>query len=46
LRNQFNGLKSIIDAQGVPIGVPQPYLKNLPGVPALPGSWVGAMGRS
>jgi len=44
-RDQFNALKALIDLQCVPIGIPQPYLKNFPGVPALPANWVECNGQ-
>ena len=44
-RDQFNGMKAIIDAQGVPVGCVLAYLKTLAGVPALPATWVECNGQ-
>ena len=44
LRNQFNGLKALIDLV-LPVGCVNGYLKSLPNVPALPGSWVECNGQ-
>jgi hypothetical protein len=44
LRNQFNGLKALIDAL-LPIGIVCAWAKNTPGVPALPGTWVECNGQ-
>jgi len=45
LRNQFTGLKAIMDAGNVPVGCVLAYLKSFTGVPALPGSWVECNGQ-
>ena len=45
LRDQFNGLKAIIDAGNVPVGCVLAYLKTLSGIPALPNSWVECNGQ-
>jgi len=45
MRAQLNALKALIDLQCVPIGMPQPYLKNFPGVPALPANWAECNGQ-
>src|SRR6185436_9488667 len=51
-RNQFQGLKALIDAAvamavaaAVPIGTVEWWDKNLPGVPALPDGWVECNGQ-
>ena len=44
LRNQFNGLKALID-DAAPIGCLKAWLKNFPGVPALPASWAECSGQ-
>ena len=44
LRNQFNGLKALID-EAAPIGCVQAWLKDFPGVPALPSSWAECNGQ-
>ena len=46
LRNQFNGLKAIIDAGNVPVGCVLAYLKSFPGAPALPASWAECNGQT
>jgi hypothetical protein len=46
LRNQFTGLKSLIDAGSAPIGCVMAWLKNLPGTPALPASWLECNGQT
>ena len=50
LRNQFNGLKALIDALAVSVGVVPiggviPWFKDLPGVPALPAQFVECNGQ-
>ena len=45
LRNQFNGLKSLIDLGMVPVGCLMPWLKTFPGTPALPANWVECDGQ-
>ena len=50
LRNQFNGLKALIDALTVstgvvPIGGVIPWFKDTPGVPALPSNFVECNGQ-
>jgi hypothetical protein len=54
-REQFQGLKALIDAQAaqiaalafgsVPIGVAVPYFKDTPGVPPLPANFVECNGQ-
>ena len=45
LRNQFNGLKAIIDAGNVPVGCVLAYLKSFPATPALPAAWAECNGQ-
>lgn len=45
MRDQLNALKALLDLQSVPIGMPQPFLKNFPGVPALPANWAECNGQ-
>jgi len=45
VRNQFNGLKTIIDAGNVPMGCVLAYLKSFPATPVLPASWVECNGQ-
>lgn len=45
LRDQFNGLKALIDLI-LPVGSMLGYLKSLPGVPALPGTWAECNGQA
>ena len=55
LRNQFNALKALLDAQAaqlaalalgsVPIGVAVAWFKDTPGVPALPANFVECNGQ-
>jgi len=45
LRDQFNGLKALIDAL-VPIGTIMAWHKNFPGTPALPGVWAECNGQT
>jgi hypothetical protein len=45
VRNQFNGLKAIIDAGNVPVGCVLAHLKSFPATPALPSSWVECNGQ-
>ncbi len=50
LRNQFNGLKALIDALAVSVGVVPiggviPWFKDTPGVPALPAQFVECNGQ-
>ncbi len=54
LRNQFNGLKALMDALAaqlavvsglVPIGGIIPWFKDIPGVPALPANFVECNGQ-
>jgi hypothetical protein len=44
LRDQFNGLKALIDLL-YPIGCVAGYLKSLANVPALPGTWLECNGQ-
>lgn len=44
MRNQLNGLKALIDLV-LPVGCVTGYLKSLPSVPALPGTWVECNGQ-
>ena len=44
LRQQLNALKALIDAV-YPVGCVTGYLKSLPNVPALPGTWVECNGQ-
>ena len=45
MRNQLNALKALVDAV-YPIGCLSGYLKSLPNVPALPGTWVECNGQA
>jgi hypothetical protein len=45
LRDQLNGLKALIDLV-LPVGCVIAYLKNLPNLPALPGTWVECNGQA
>ena len=45
LREQFNGLKALIDLV-LPVGGVIGYLKSLPNAPALPGTWVECNGQA
>ena len=45
-RDQFAGLKAIIDAGNVPVGCVLAYLKSFPNAPALPASWVECNGQT
>ena len=45
LRNQFNGLKTLIDGM-FPVGCVAGYLKSLNNVPALPGTWAECNGQA
>ena len=45
LRNQFNGLKALIDGM-FPVGCVVGYLKSLNNVPALPGTWAECNGQA
>jgi hypothetical protein len=51
LRNQFNGLKALIDGLQaqvdglLPIGIIVGWPKSLSGVPSLPGTWVECNGQ-
>lgn len=45
LRDQFNGLKAIMDAGNVPVGCVLAYLKSFPNAPALPASWAECNGQ-
>ena len=45
LRNQFTGLKSLIDAGSAPIGSVVAWLKSFPNTPALPASWAECNGQ-
>jgi len=45
LRDQFNGLKSLIDLGSAPIGSLVAWLKSFPSTPALPASWAECNGQ-
>ena len=45
LRNQFNGLKSIIDGGSAPIGCVLAWLKSFPNAPSLPPAWAECNGQ-
>ncbi len=45
MRDQLNALQALIDAV-YPIGCLSGYLKSLPNVPALPGTWVECNGQA
>ena len=45
LRNQFNGLKSLIDGGSAPVGCVLAWLKGFPNSPALPASWAECNGQ-
>ena len=45
VRNQFNGLKAIIDAGSAPVGSVAAWLKSFPNTPPLPAGWAECNGQ-